>query len=746
MTQASPSHHPAIGRHNYVYPHHYTPADADYQADVAFVSREGHTYTGQDSQVPAGAAGTWVIRVTNREADLGPGALIAFVGFNCQFAYKFQSARPQARDFVTVESDSDAVLEVFPGGGRLLGYVRLTAGMLRTGDTLTVRWGDRRQGSVGSEVYWTATQAQIMVAVDADGRGEFAGVRGSPFCFEVVAHHELRLLRLLGPTVVAVGEPFALHLAAFDRNRNVIDTFEGKVRLCVPPGLMGPPSEVEFRRDDQGVRILEGVRADAPGVYRLQARTDAAQGECFVSNPIAARPKPETRVYWGDVHCHGWGDDSMYLMYLRTPKLDPLERHRQAVRVGRFDFGAPGPMALPFDEREEIWDAYRDAGRQMDEPGSYVPFLSYEAHPPEGDWNVLFERLDEPAPALQYHTGMAQVDALYGERDDVFMEVHIGGHPPEWEKYETARERMVEVVSGFGNAEWLLQRALKRGYRPAVVGASDLHVGLMGGPRAVETFRGRFGYSMPMNQRDAGYGTGPVTGVLSPELKRDALWRAMAAGGTYATTGARIYLSLTCDGLGAGSTVAVADTLTVALECHACAEIERVDLIAGDRCLRSWRPGALDFEVTEQMAAGDVPGEWLYARVRQADAEYAWSGLVWLERLEPAPSGTDLPLWNEPEPLDLKSIPQNAAGPHLSALKRYLAVEEDPALFHDLTPVGVVREAPGTAALFFCYYGPERRRMSIRWFFEFEIPKIRYDFGWRDFGPQDEFEVGVWGK
>jgi hypothetical protein len=32
--------------------------------------------------------------------------------------------------------------------------------------------------------------------------------------------------------------------------------------------------------------------------------------------------------------------------------------------------------------------------------------------------------------------------------------------------------------------------------------------------------------------------------------------------------------------------------------------------------------------------------------------------------------------------------------------------------------------------------------MSIRWFFEFEIPRIRYDFGWQDFGAFDENDLG----
>ena len=64
----------------------------------------------------------------------------------------------------------------------------------------------------------------------------------------------------------------------------------------------------------------------------------------------------------------------------------------------------------------------------------------------------------------------------------------------------------------------------------------------MGGPRAVETFRGRFGYAIPMTQRDSGYGSGPLTAVMAPRLNRDALWQALTTGRTYATTGARILI------------------------------------------------------------------------------------------------------------------------------------------------------------------------------------------------------------
>ncbi|MGD8238032.1 MAG: hypothetical protein PVH68_05735 [Armatimonadota bacterium] len=723
------------------YPDRYTPGELDFDVRIAFESKDGERASGPGMKVVAGTCGTWIIEVINNHGDLGPGARVGFTGFNCQFAYRFQAGAPRARDHVTVETESDAELAVIGGGPtRNFCEVLVRSGVLRRGESFTVRLGDRRGGGVGSEVFWTATHGRILTAVDADGSGAFVGAKGNPFDFEVVADDEPKLIRLLGPTVAAVGEPFALHLGVFDRNRNVIETFTGCVSLSAPEGLEGVPQVVELAPEDRGLKVLENVTAQKPGVYRMEVRSEHGDST-WLSNPIVVEGDPSHRVFWGDVHAHGWGDSTMYLMHRRTPKLEPAGRHEQARRVGRLDFSAPGPMSLPFGEREQVWAAYAEAYGELDGRDDYVPFLSYEAHPqPAGDRQVIFEALEEP-PSFPCQQPMEDVDAAYGSRDDVMLEVHIGGQPPRWHEYRTDRERMVEVASGFGCAEWLLQRALRLGYRPAVCGGSDLHVGLMGGPRAVETFRGRFGYKLPMNVRDSAYGTGPLTAIVAPALKREQLWEAIKQRCTYATSGARAYLDLRCNGAPAGSEVTVADRVTISLRCHACAEIDRVDLICGEHCLRSWFPDALDFEAEATFSAEELPGEWLYARVHQVDSEYIWSSPTWLIREGDLPAAADLPLWNEDDELDLSHVGANDASPHLQDVLTYLRTEEDPALFHDVTPIEIVAGSMGRCALFFCRYGEQRLPMSIRWFFEFDIPKIRYDFGWRDFGAVDEFDV-----
>ena len=707
------------------YPERYEPGDLNISLALRFEDREGRIFTAPDLKVTAGAQGTWSIRVLNNEADIPAGGAFHFISLNYSFAHRIQVTDPARRDYATLETDSRARLDLaaeVPGYYNLC-RVYVTEGVFRRGEEFTLRLGDRRHGSVGAEVYWTTTQAALVLGVDLAGDGTLAGIKGDPRRFEVVAENRPRFLRLLGPTVVEVGRDFDLLVGVHDRNGNPIPDYAGTVHLAGAPGVLGLPGECVFTPPHEGTQVLAKIRLDRPGVFRLAARADGLDRECR-SNPIVASSGPAKKIYWGDLHAHGWGDCSMHLMHLRTAKTDPLARHRQA-RLGRLDFAAIGPMSYPRTGREEIWQAYREACREMDRPGEYVPFLSYEAHPlGQGDRTVIFARLDEPLPP-DYGVSLAELDRLYGRRDVVFLEVHIGGETPKWDVYRPTRERMVEVASGFGNAEWLLVKALQLGYKPAICGCSDLHLGLMGGPRAVETARGRFGRLL--NQRDAAYGTGPLTAAIADELTREGIWEALANRSTYATSGARIYLDFSCNGAPGGSEIRKEKEIRIALRCHGTAEIEEIALIAGGYCLRTWRPDRLDLDLQAEFKEEEVPGDWLYLRVRQVDGNYAWTAPLWF-----APA---YPRWDETEPPVCPG--RDEAARHLADVLAYLQQEEDFSLFKEVMPVGLVDQGTAVCALFRCYYG-DRHQMSIRWYFEFPIPKIRLDWGWKDYGVRDD--------
>jgi hypothetical protein len=294
---------------------------------------------------------------------------------------------------------------------------------------------------------------------------------------------------------------------------------------------------------------------------------------------------------------------------------------------------------------------------------------------------------------------------------------------------------LVEVTSAFGNAEWLLQDMLQRGFRPAITGASDLHLGLLGAPRAVEPFRGRFGYrNRWLGFRDSGFGSGPIGAIVADELSRDGLWRALTQRSGYAGTGDRIFLELDAGGYRMGQVADLRGTFDLRITVHAEVPIRRIDLIVGTYRAASFEPDGRDFETVFHFDRDALPpGRWFYLRVWEANNEYAWSAPVWFaDEEERGDSSRDRPAWNATEKPPVSNRP--ALQEHRKALETYLETHGDRGAFGEIEPVGIREESMGTAALFVSKTTAEGYPVSIRWFYEFEMPRIRVDWGYEPFG------------
>lgn len=704
--------------------------------EVAFHGADGRVDRGLALTLPAGKVGTWECTVTvSRPVQPGGGFLIQRHGF--LLGHRVQDYNPLGRDFVTLESNAAAQLRLVVNSLNQshrpsFAQVTVADGALMPGDRFTLRVGDRRHGGPGSEVYDSTTLGRFVFAVDRTGSGTFRSLACSPATVRICAEPHADLLRVLGPSIVAADEPFALHLIAFDRQRNVCDQYRGTVKLSAADVASEVlPPEVSFTAREQGILIIENIRLQLPGLFRIAA-VDEHNGLQALSNPILCDPAPARRLFWGELHCHSWGDTTLALMSEPNFKVHPARRHEQARLVGRLDFCSPGPMSAPDDEdRPEVWRGHQDAFRANDEPGAYVPFMAYEAHPGKGgDRNVVFHAHENSH--LPMRASMDDVMSAYGTRADVLLEAHIGGGPPNWTAYPTEEAPLVEITSGHGAFEWVLQRALRHGYHPAVIGSSDVHLPTLGAPMAAHCFRGRF--NQELNIRDTAFGSGQVAGVYAEACERNAIWQAIQDRRTFATTGARIILDVTVNESPAGSIIECAGPVAMRMRAHACAPIERVDLIRNDRCLASWRPNALDATLDFIDERPLREGAY-YVRLRQTDGEYAWSTPAWVSCADGSETADPhLPIWNAHESVDLARLCPNNAEQYKSALLAYLEIEEDSALFCNLTPVRLLDEAPGRCALFYAYFAADGWPVSIRWYYEFDLPRIHVDWGWRDFG------------
>lgn len=710
----------------------YEESEIDIGIEMTFESIDGEVYRVPKMDLVAGTRGTYFLKVTNNHRDLVCGSTFCFVSLNYNFAFRMQGHDPEQLEYATLESDSGAEFEFIPrppGGLQNMCKAIVTSGVFKKGESFLIRIGDRRFGSEGGEIYWTETQGRMMLLVDVDGDGRYSTTKQHAIDFNVKAHHKPHLLRLLGPTVARTGESFDLHFGVFDRHGNVIRDYEGEVYFNAPKNIMGIPENYCMKKLGGGIKIFSGVKISEEGVYRIKV-TGAGTEKEFTSNPVIVRNNVERYVYWGDIHAHGWGDDTMHLMHLRTDKTDPAMRHEQARRIGRYDFAATGPMSFPRKNRKEMWDAYKAACEDVEEEGRYIPFLAYEAHSKEtgGDRNVIFKYYENEELPPDRNASMYEVDVRYGRRNDVLLEAHIGGRTPAWDAYRPERERMIEVASAFGGAEWLLVKALKLGYRPAVCGCSDLHLGLLGGPRTVESSRGRFGrgrnFCSILNRRDAAYGQGPLTAAIAEKLDRETIWKAFEERATYATTGARLYIDFKCNGMCCGRDIERRDIYVFDICCHGTKIIDRIDLICGDYVIQTWEPESEDFTKRMEISDSELRGDWVYLRMHQTDGNYGWTTPFYFK--------AEYPKWNESR-LDISETWDKEAEKHLEDVMNYLKKEEDISKFEEITPAGIINEETTECALFYCYYNGEQE-MSIRWYFGYEIPKIRYDWGFRNFG------------
>ena len=133
---------------------------------------------------------------------------------------KPQFTEPSAPNYTTIEASNGARLEYWvdrlnirPWVNTLL--VRVGRGFLREGDTITVRLGDRRNGSPGLRLQTNCEERfELKVYVDAFATYEFAELPISPG-FALVPGPASRWKAIL-PSLIAVGEPFRLAVVAED--------------------------------------------------------------------------------------------------------------------------------------------------------------------------------------------------------------------------------------------------------------------------------------------------------------------------------------------------------------------------------------------------------------------------------------------------------------------------------------------------------------------------------------------------
>jgi hypothetical protein len=447
---------------------------------------------------------------------------------------KPQFDKPAAPNFTTVEASNGAKLEVWfdrlnirPYANTLL--IRVGRGYLRAGDTLTIRLGDRRQGSPGFRLQTNVEQqVELRTAIDAFATYEFCELPVQP-AFDLVAG-PAATWKAIWPSLVVAGEPFRLAIVADDLWGNPTGHADTRLRLTASAPISGLPAERAINPGEAPL-VLDNLVVDMPGDIELRLMTDNGE-EVARANPLRVVDAAPLRRYWGDLHGQsgetiGMGSADAYFRYARDKAFVDIVGHQ----------------GNDFQITDAFWQELNRLTASFDVPGRFVCVPGYEWSGNTGmggDRNIFYRREGRPIRRSSHilvegetstdaiYTADALFRALAGE--DAVVIAHVGGRYADLRFAHDGRlERAVEVHSTWGTFEWLLHDAFALGHRVGVVCHSDDHKGRPGATRPGASTFGAIG---------------GLTCYLMPALTRDALFAALRRRRHYGTTGTRLFMDV----------------------------------------------------------------------------------------------------------------------------------------------------------------------------------------------------------
>ena len=463
------------------------------------------------------------------------------IGF--RFATDFgpvQFTDPKAPGYTTAEASNGATLElkwefkrnIRPWSRSL--YIGVVKEFLAPGDTITIRFGDRRQGSPGIRVQtYCERHFEFRVFADPIATYDYVALPDSPR-IEIVPGPGVRWQAIL-PTRVRANEPFAFALKIDDKWGNPSNLVDAEVELRASTQIKGLPKIARLERGRFGFKI-EGLTAETPGVHHIEVLDRSARLLCR-SNPVdVASARLMLVHFWGDTH--GQSDETLGTNSAR----DYFAFGRDKAHIDVI-----GHQGNDFQITGSFWKELNALTAEFDVPGRFVCIPGYEWSANTavgGDRNVHFrhegeaihrsshaqitDRGDMADEGADAHDAKELFRKLEGR--DCVVAAHVGGRYADIKFAHDARlETAVEVHSAWGTFEWLVRDAFEKGFRVGICANSDGHKGRPGACYPGASFFGSYG---------------GLTCFLASRLDRDAIFESIRARRHYATTGNRALLDV----------------------------------------------------------------------------------------------------------------------------------------------------------------------------------------------------------
>lgn len=474
--------------------------------------------------------------------------------------------------------------------------------------------------------------------IDPVGTSRFAPIK--PDLSFNIHSGDIAKLKVITPRVVVPGVDFPIHIHTEDAWGNTAVNQSGlqaKLKIVAESdGSTFVDAQVTLNTEGwtygstsislkaEGEHLITVTLVDANGTA-IRTQKDKISVNSHLSVP---------RVLYADLHVHS--DDTVGTN-------STTYNFSYAQKIAGLDI--IGYTANDFNITKDRWEQTLDIIKDTNKAGEVVIFPGTEwcgNSAAGGDHNVVF--LEDPSKPIEFPLDrngnvarsfewnehgpselqpgawpLDEVYATYAHSPESHLLIpHVGGRRCNLAWHHPRLERLLEIGSAWGHFEWLLQDAVRRGWKMGVCANSDEH-------------RGRCGGGVPGT---AVFGTkGGLTGVLAPSLERGVVAKALRARHTFATTGERLVglASVSSEGAIQGDDVRVSSQSDLSLDyaffgSSGFSSIEAWDAsgIIWQRDLRSESKPSVTGSQPKKTLVVKWGGARLYDRYREA----VWTGNI----------------------------------------------------------------------------------------------------------------------
>ncbi|MCZ6709114.1 MAG: DUF3604 domain-containing protein [Gammaproteobacteria bacterium] len=446
---------------------------------------------------------------------------------------------------------------------------RVASGTLQSGDEVTVTYGDRSKGSRGFRMpEFSSDLMPLPLYVAFTGNGRFFTLPLQPL---LVTGGGVAGVRGFVPSIVAAGDLFSLTVRSRDAHHN--RAVGQQPRWMVQ--MNGEPF-AEIPAGENALTALPDIHLDQPGVYRFTIHSEDGRIRGN-ANPLLVKAEVGERIFWGDTHGHsgfaeGVGSAARFMNWARDD--------------AQLDFVSHSEHDIWLDDSE--WEVLRNNVETYTRQGEFIAFLGYEwtvRNVQGGHHNVLYRtpKNRNRIPAQLFPTLTNFYAGLRASADpaDVLIIPHAH-QAADYRHSDPQFEQLVEITSQQGAFEWLGRAYLEHGQQIGFTAGSDNHLSQPG----YAVSRGN-----SLTQR------GGLGAVLATEKTTDLLFDAMKARRTYATSGERIILDFSVNGVGMGQRAPFSNARTIRGRVVGTAAIDTITLVKNGEEI--WRMDLLTQEAVK---------------------------------------------------------------------------------------------------------------------------------------------------